>query len=95
MNHDWAFAQLHAVQGRVASFGEQVAADVRPAVEVLPEALLELGSALEELRVCEEELHAQADELTSSRASVEAITCATGSCSRRRRSLGSSPAPAG
>jgi PAS domain-containing protein len=72
VNHDWAFAQLHAVQGRVASFGEQVAADERPAVDVLPEALLELGSALEELRVCEEELHAQADELTSSRASVEA-----------------------
>jgi PAS domain-containing protein len=72
MDDNGAFAQLRAVQGRVASFGEQVAANDRPAVEILPEALLELGSALEELRVCEEELSAQAGHLASSRERAEA-----------------------
>jgi PAS domain S-box-containing protein len=54
---------LRRARLRIADFGEQAAADRRPASAVLPVALVELATALEELRVCEEELYAQHDQL--------------------------------
>ena len=64
-------AELRAVKDRMASFRQQIAASDRPADEVLPQALLELSVALEELNVCEEELSAQADALATAHLAAE------------------------
>jgi len=64
--------EIRVARDRADAFAVRATVSKRSAVEVLPEALLELSAAVEELRVCEEEIQAQADELISARSLAEA-----------------------